>query len=208
MPEFPFTLGIIAVTVLVSLIALRDQRIFNELLFYPAAMQGGRQLYRMVTHGLLHADMFHLLVNMYVLFNFGRAVEQTFESLLGSNAGIYFVLFYICGIVLSALPGYYNHRHNPQYRAVGASGATSAVLFAFVLLHPEMRLSLLLLPIPMPAWVFGGLYLGYEWYMSRRGNTGIAHDAHYFGALYGVAVTALLVPGSVGHFLRTVLPGA
>jgi membrane associated rhomboid family serine protease len=89
---------------------------------------------------------------------------------------------------------------------VGASGATAAVLFSFILFQPTAQLGIYFI-IPMPAWLFGLLYLAYEWYMSRRGRDGIAHDAHYFGALYGIAFTALVDRNAVPHFIQAIFPG-
>jgi membrane associated rhomboid family serine protease len=206
MPALSITLAIIVVTAIVSLYALRDRRVFMALLFEPYAIRTGKDWYRFLTHGFVHGDYMHLIVNMYVLFMFGNAVQGEFEAITIGQGTAPFLLLYLGGIILSSVPGYFKHRHDPNYRAVGASGATSAVVFAFILLNPEAKLGLILIPIPIAAWLFGLLYLGYEWYMSKRGGDGIAHDAHYFGALYGIAFTALLDHDAVGHFLRTVLP--
>lgn len=201
------TLGIILATAAISLWALRDQRVFMSLLFEPYTIHARKDWSRFLTHGFVHGSFLHLAINMYVLYLFGNAVEEAFAAITGGNGATAYLVLYVGGIVLSSLPGYFKHRFDPNYRAVGASGATSAVLFSFILLRPDTELMLILLPIPMPAWVFGLLYLGYEWYMSKRGSDGIAHDAHYFGALYGIAFTALLDPQAVGRFLRVVAPG-
>ncbi len=198
------TLVIIAVTVVVSMAALNNMALFSRLLFQPFIIHEQRDWYRFITHGFVHGGMLHLLVNMYVLWMFGTAVEQAYAQITGSSPWLPYLVLYLGGIVLSSLPGYYKHRHDPAYRAVGASGATSAVVFSFILLHPDTKLMLIFLPIPLAAWIFGGLYLAYEWYMSKRGGDGIAHDAHYFGALYGIAFTAVLAPGSVPRFFNLV----
>jgi len=198
------TLAIIGVTVLVSLAALNNAALFEQLLFQPFAIHERREWYRFLTHAAVHGSIMHLLVNMYVLWMFGSAVEQAYGQITGADPWLPYLILYIGGVIFSALPGYYKHRHDPAYRAVGASGATSAVVFSFILLHPDTKLMLIFLPIPLAAWIFGGLYLFYEWYMSKRGRDGIAHDAHYFGALYGIAFTAMLQPASVPHFFNTV----
>lgn len=201
------TLAIIGFTVVVSLLALNDRRVFDNLLFEPYRMQVQRDWFRFITHGFVHANIPHLAINMFVLWWSGTAVEQELAARHGSSA-LYFIVLYLGGLVLSSLPGYYKHRNDPNYRAVGASGATSAVLFAFILLKPSSRLQLLIWPFGdgMPAWAFGLLYLGYEWYLSKRGRDGIAHDAHYFGALFGIAFTALLDRHVVPDFFHAVLP--
>jgi len=198
------TLVIIAVTVLVSLAAQNNQRLFENLLFQPFVMHESKDWFRFLSHGFIHGGTMHLLVNMYVLWMFGTAVEEAYGALTGRNPLLPYLVLYLGGIVLSSLPGYFKHRHDPTYRAVGASGATSAVVFSFILLHPDTKLMLIFLPIPMAAWIFGGLYLAYEWYMSKRGKGNIAHDAHYFGALYGIAFTAMLGPRVVGNFIDAV----
>ncbi len=198
------TLVIIAVTVAVSMAALNNQRLFDNLLFQPFVMHEKKDWFRFISHGFVHGSIMHLVVNMYVLWMFGTAVEHAYAELTGRDALLPYLVLYIGGIVLSSLPGYFKHRMDPSYRAVGASGATSAVVFSFILLHPDTKLMLIFLPIPMAAWIFGGLYLAYEWYMSKRGSDGIAHDAHYFGALYGIAFTALLRPDVVPHFFNSV----
>lgn len=201
------TLGIILATAAISIWALRDQRVFSSLLFEPYTIHNSKDWFRFLSHGFVHGGLLHLAVNMYVLYMFGNAVESRFAVITGGHGATAYLCLYLGGIVLSSLPGYFKHRDDPYYRAVGASGATSAVLFSFIMLEPSTELYLLLLPIPMPAWVFGLLYLGYEWYMSKRGGDGIAHDAHYFGALYGIAYTALLDPSSVGRAVQAILPG-
>lgn len=198
------TLIIVIITAVVSLAALNDQGLFSKLLFQPFVMHDGRSWYRFITHGFIHGSIMHLAVNMYVLFMFGGAVEEAYAQHTGGSATIPYLVLYLAGIVLSSVPGYFKHRHDPEYRAVGASGATSAVVFSFILLHPDTKLMLIFLPIPMAAWIFGGLYLAYEWYMSKRGGDGIAHDAHYFGALFGIAFTASIIPTAVTHFIQAV----
>lgn len=198
------TLVIIAITVVVSLAAQNNPRLFENLLFQPFVMHERKDWFRFISHGFIHGGTMHLLVNMYVLWMFGTAVEEAYAALTGRDPLLPYLVLYLGGIVLSSLPGYFKHRHDPTYRAVGASGATSAVVFSFILLHPDSKLMLIFLPIPMSAWIFGGLYLAYEWYMSKRGQGNIAHDAHYFGALYGIAFTALLEPRVVGNFIDAV----
>lgn len=204
LPPMSITLIIVAITAVVSFGALNNRELFSKLLFQPFVMHDRDAWYRFLTHGFIHGSIMHLAVNMYVLWMFGTAVEEAYAISTGMSSTIPYLVLYIGGIILSSLPGYFKHRHDPEYRAVGASGATSAVVFSFILLHPETKLMLIFLPIPLAAWIFGGLYLAYEWYMSKRGGDGIAHDAHYFGALYGIAFTAIIIPGAVGHFINAV----
>ena len=173
-------------------------------MFEPFVINTRKDWFRLVTHGFIHGNIPHLAVNMFVLFMFGPHVEDGYAEITGRSGLLPFLILYLAGITLSSLPGYYKHRWDPTYRAVGASGATSAILFASILLSPLDKMMLLILPIPAPAWIFGILYLGYEWYMGKRGGDGIAHDAHFAGALVGVTFTALLDPGVLPRFVEAV----
>lgn len=187
-------------TILVSIAAFNDQRLFARLLFEPFVIHARREWYRFVSHALVHANWGHLLVNMFVLYFFGREVEEKFSMITGHPATFHFLMLYVGGVIFSSLPSYRKYRQDPTYSAVGASGGVSSVLFALVLLLPKEELSSLILPIPMPAWLFGGLYLLYSWYMDKRGGDNVAHDAHFYGALYGVLFTAAMDPGLILDF--------
>ena len=194
------TYAIIGFTALISLLALRDRKVFESMMFEPFVINTRKDWFRLVTHGFIHGNVQHLAVNMFVLFMFGPMVEEGFAQLTGRSGLLPFMILYLAGITLSSLPGYYKHRWDPTYRAVGASGATSAVVFASMLMFP---LQPMLFP-PGPAWIAGLLYLGYEWFMSKRGKDGIAHDAHFAGALVGIVFTALLDPPVLNRFVQAV----
>jgi membrane associated rhomboid family serine protease len=198
------TFAIIGFTVLVSLLAFRDRKVFENMMFEPFVINTRKDWFRLVTHGFIHGNVPHLAVNMFVLFMFGPTVERGYAGISGHGSMLPFLILYLAGITLSSLPGYYKHRWDPSYRAVGASGATSAVVFAAILLSPLDKMMLLILPIPAPAWLFGILYLGYEWYMGQRGNDGIAHDAHFAGAIVGIVFTALLEPAVLPRFVQAI----
>lgn len=202
---FPaMTWVVIAITVLISMRAFNDRRMFDRMVFEPFVINTRQDWSRLVTHGFIHGNGQHLFVNMFVLFMFGPRVEEGYAKLTGHSGTIPFLVLYLAGITLSSLPGYYKHRWDSSYRAVGASGATSAVLFASILMFPLDKLMLLILPVPAPAWIFGILYLGYEWFMGRRGGDGIAHDAHFAGALVGIVFTVMMHPPVLGGFLQAV----
>ena len=151
----------------------------------------------MITHAFVHADWMHLAFNMFVLYEFGRVVN-------GELAGLGWMGFpalYLAGIVAGAIPALQKHKHNPSYASLGASGAVSAVLLAFIVLHPTHTL-LLFFVIPMPAVLAGVLFFWYESRMQQRGRTRIAHDAHLGGALVGVAWVVLFVPSAIPRFIQ------
>lgn len=202
LPTTSMTLIIVVVTVVISLMAFQDRRLFQRFMFEPFVIHSRKDWSRLITHGFIHGNVPHLAVNMFVLYMFGPQVEEGYAEITGRSPMLLFLLMYVGAIVLSSLPGYFKHRLDPNYRAVGASGATSAVVFASILMFPTTRLALIMLPIPLPAWLFGIIYLAYEWYMGKRGNDGIAHDAHFFGALVGMAFTTFLDPHVITGFVE------
>ena len=192
----PITLIIIAITCVVSFIAFNNRKVLDDLILWPPAISRQREYHRLVTYGLVHADFGHLLFNMVTLFFFGRAMEVFYASELGTFG---FALFYIGGLVVSILPTYLKNRGNPNYRSLGASGAVSAVLFAYILLAPWSRI--IVLVVPMPAIIYAVLYTAYSIYMDRRGEGNINHSAHLWGAAYGVLFTLLVNPRVLPYFL-------
>ncbi len=204
MSGYNITLALVAVTALVSWQAWERPRWFDRLILWPPAIERQQQYDRLLTHGFIHADGMHLIFNMVTLYSFGQAMERYFSDRIGP-AG--YLLFYLSAIVIAILPTYMRHRHDPGYRSLGASGAVSAVLFASILLDPWMGIYLFLIPIPVPAFVFAGLYIGYSVWMDKRGGDNINHSAHLWGALYGVMFTILQQPALAGQFLsRLVSP--
>lgn len=195
------------ITALVSIAAFRDQRLFTALLFEPFVIKTRGEWYRFLSHAFIHAHWPHLLVNMFVLYMFGRNVEILYFELTGQPVLTHYMMLYIGGILVSSIPSYRKHIYDPAYRAVGASGAVSAVLFAQILMLPTSPVEFLFLPVPIPAFVFGALYLVYSWYMDKRGGDNVAHDAHFYGAVWGILFTTALEPDlilHVGGFQRSI----
>jgi len=191
-------------TAIVSLAALNDKALQYRLMFSPYRVTQMREWPRTFTHAFVHADLFHLLFNMYVLWNFGELVEKTFVALYGAKGVYLYVLLYVGGIFFATIPAFSKHSQNDTYWSLGASGAVSAVLFSFILMYPDVPLMLLFLPIPIPAWIFGIGYLALEYYLDKRGGGRVAHDAHFWGALFGLGFTAAtdfdLVLNFISHF--------
>ncbi|MBD8899189.1 rhomboid family intramembrane serine protease [Rhodanobacter sp. DHG33] len=195
------TLIILAITCVVSFIAFNNRKVMDDLILWPPAISRHKEYHRLVSYGLVHADVGHLLFNMLTLFFFGRYMEGFYTSQLGAFG---FALFYIGGLVVSILPTYLRNRGNPNYRSLGASGAVSAVLFGFVLLGPWQRI--IVFVIPMPAIIYAALYTAYSMYMDKRGMDGVNHSAHLWGAAYGVLFTVLVNPPLVlSNFLGQLL---
>jgi len=192
-----FTLIILAVTCIVSFMAFSNRNLIDDLILWPPAIERKKQYWRLVTYGLIHADGMHLLFNMMTLFFFGRIMEPQVNQSLGAFG---FVLFYVGGLVISILPTYLKNRHNSNYRSLGASGAVSAVMFAFILYSPWARIYVYFLPVP--AIIYAVLYVIYSVYMDRQGRGNINHIAHLWGAAYGVVFTVVVNPGVLSTFLE------
>lgn len=191
------TVVIILITCLISWLAFKDNRWFTELILWPPAIKRGKQYYRLISYGFIHADLSHLLFNMITLYFFGSLIEQFVSSYIGVFG---FVAFYLSAIVVSILPTYIKNVNNPEYRSLGASGAVSAVLFAFVLLQPWT--TILVFFIPCPAIIYAVLYIAYSIYMDRKGSDNINHSAHLWGAAYGVLFLLCMEPRLIDVFLR------
>ena len=127
---------------------------------------------------------------MYVLYTFGLNVESQFNQM--SNVGyLYYLILYLGAMIFATLPSIIKHHNNPSYRSLGASGAVSAIVFVFIILAPTAQMGLIILPgLNIPAFIFGLLYLLAENYMSKKGNSNIAHDAHIAGAIFGLLFIA------------------
>ncbi|HTD29906.1 MAG TPA: rhomboid family intramembrane serine protease [Xanthomonadaceae bacterium] len=190
------TLIIIAITCLVSFLAFDKPRLMGSLIFWPPAVTRNHDYSRLITYGFVHANGQHLLFNMITLFFFGRAMEGFINARLGVCG---FALFYLLALIASILPSYLRHRDDDQYRSLGASGAVSAVLFAYILIHPWSRIIVFVLPLP--AIVYAALYLGYTIYMERRNADRTNHSAHLWGAAYGVVFMIVMDPRVIGYFI-------
>ena len=205
MIDLNVTLVIIIITVGVSYIAMKNRDVFVKLLYSPYQAFHRKEYYRLVTHALLHADWTHLFVNMWVLYIFGKLVESSFDYYNEASGKFLFILLYVGGIIFATLPALRKHRDDHMYSSVGASGAVAAILFASIAIRPTMSIYLMFIPIPIPAFIFGILYLVYEAYMDKKANDYVAHDAHYYGAIFGILFTFLTLPGTLGNFFSQII---
>lgn len=186
--EITITLAIIIITCIVSIIAFSNEKVMNDLIFYPPAVTNDRQWYRFFSSGLIHADLFHLAFNMIALYMFGDFVEETFvNEVFGSSGKLLYLLMYIAALWVSMIPTYRNNRDNSNYRSLGASGAVSAVVFAGLILEPRAKIGFFFIPPVIPGYIFGPIYLIASTYMEKRQGDNINHSAHIWGALFGLA---------------------
>lgn len=193
--ELTLTIGIIVITSGVSLYAINQRQVLNKLMMNPYMVTNRGQYYRTITSGFIHADHMHLLFNMISFYFFGTGLESIFKMIFGSLGGVYFVLMYLLAIVVSDIPTLIKHKNNPGYNSLGASGAVSAVIFACILFDPLLEIYFL------PGFIMGTAYLIYSSVSSRRSRDGINHDAHLYGALFGIVFCLVLYPASFQIFL-------
>jgi len=190
------TLIIIAITCAVSFVALNNPKMIDALILWPPAVARDNQFYRLISYGLIHADIPHLLFNMITLYFFGRVMESFYNAAMGDFG---FAVFYVLGLLASILPTYLKHKGDSNYRSLGASGAVSAVLFAFILFQPWALIYVFFLPVP--AIVYAVLYVAYTIYSERQGGDNINHSAHLWGAAYGIGFTLVMEPRVLRVFL-------
>ncbi|MBV7270571.1 rhomboid family intramembrane serine protease [Winogradskyella luteola] len=198
----PVTIAIIAANVIISLKGFDDRLFFEKYKFNVGGIRRGEQI-RMFSSGFLHVDTTHLLFNMLTLYFFANAV--IFE--LGQ---FNFIIIYIASLVFGNLLSLYFHKEEYWYSAVGASGAVTGVLYAAILLKPEMNLYMFFVPIPIPGYIFGIGYLLYSIYGMKKRIGNIGHDAHFGGAVGGYVVTLIMIPSlfetDLGHVGLLAIP--
>jgi membrane associated rhomboid family serine protease len=190
-------IGIIVANVLISYKGFNDLAFFRKYEFHVGSIRSGEQI-RMLSSGFLHADMMHLIFNMLTLWFFAPVVIHW----LGS---ISFALIYFGSLIFGSLLTMLFHKNDYSYRAVGASGAVTGILYSAILLQPDMMLGIFFV-IPMPAYLFGILYLLYSIYGMRAKNDNIGHTAHFGGAIGGYLITLVKEPSLiVDHSLMVIL---
>jgi membrane associated rhomboid family serine protease len=180
------TLAIVALTCVISFTAFSNEKVINDLIFYPPAISNNNQWYRFVTCGFIHADIMHLAFNMYSFYLFGDMVERAFEAIFGGAGKVLYLILYIAALAICLVPTYLQHKDNYHYRSLGASGAVSAVIFVGIFLNPTMGLGIFPLPFHIPGFIFGPLYLLLSAYMAKKGHGNINHSAHIWGAIFGI----------------------
>jgi membrane associated rhomboid family serine protease len=177
-----------ALTVVISLLGIyRMPGIINNFLFRPYFFVRKNQYDTMVMSGFIHADIGHLLFNMITFYFFAFPLERYIGT-------VPFVILYFVGLVASHSCTWFKHRNNPEYASLGASGAVSAVLFAYIVYFPTTTLMIIPIPIPIPAALFAVAYVAYSYWASTRSRDRINHDAHLCGALSGIAFVAATDP--------------
>lgn len=191
---------LIIITVIASLYAWNRPALFQNWMFNPHAVQTRRQYHRFITSGFIHQDYLHLFLNMFTLYFFGNMIEQQYAYKFGSLGLALYLIMYLVAIVVADISTYAKHKNHPNYNSLGASGGVAAVVFSSILYDPTNNIYLFAL-IPIPGFILGALFLIYSYQRSRQTRDRINHDAHLWGALFGVAFTVVLNPSVISHFI-------
>lgn len=196
-PFPPIVLSIIVITALISFLARNENELFLSLEFNMEKVKKG-QFYRLLSSALIHVSLEHLLFNMITLYFFADEVVRV----LGVTR---FIMLYVASAFTGGLLSLVFHFREDQYRAVGASGAVTGVLYAAILLNPSLKLIILPIPVPIPAYIFGIGYLLYSLYGMRKRMDNIGHSAHFGGAIGGYALTLFWMPSLLETNLNMVV---
>ncbi len=195
--ETPVATIIFLFTIATSLYAFSNPEIYGKFMLHPYSVSRGQRVYTVITSGMIHKDWGHLLMNMLSYYFFAFQLE----NMIGHLA---FAVLYIASLALSDLGSILKHKEDYWYNSLGASGAVSAVIFSYILFYPFTKMIIFPIPIPIPAVLFGVLYLVYSAYASKQGGGNINHDAHFLGAISGIIITIIFYPQIVPHFINEI----
>ncbi|MBP6827398.1 MAG: rhomboid family intramembrane serine protease [Saprospiraceae bacterium] len=195
---------IIAVTALISFMAFNNPELSVKMRHWPYEEARRGEYYRWFTSGFLHADPMHLIFNMLTLLFFGASVEAKFSELFPGWGSAIYLIFYVAGIVAPSSATFYKYRNTSSFASIGASGAVAAVLFASILFNPTNKIYMFFIPIGIPGFIFGILYLWYSSYEAGRSRDNIDHTAHFFGAVFGFFFPLLFSPMLFPEFLAQI----
>ncbi|QQS28293.1 MAG: rhomboid family intramembrane serine protease [Sphingobacteriales bacterium] len=200
-----FTILFVVITCITSYLAFTNYPLRQKLIFSPYTISRTNEYFRFISSGLIHANWMHLLFNMFVLYQFGSIVEAYYAATFGKVANMLYVLLYIGGLIASEMYSFFKHKNNPYYASLGASGAVSSVVFTFILFNPWADLNFIFFPfIPIKAVIIGVLYLAYSYYAARNVNDNIGHNAHFYGAIFGIFFTLAFKPSLAINFANQI----
>tara|TARA_R110000796_G_scaffold252640_2_gene389846 strand:- start:96762 stop:97367 length:606 start_codon:yes stop_codon:yes gene_type:complete len=194
---------LMAVIGLITYFAWERPEWHRRLMLNPYTVVHEKKYYQLITSGFVHNNGIHLLLNLFTLYFFGLAIEQIFYSYFGDLGLVLYILLFITAVIVANIPTTIKHKNNYNYNSLGASGGVSALVMAFILFDPIRDLCLYAI-ICLPGYILGGLFIVYSIIMSKRNTDNINHDAHLFGAIYGVIFTLLLRPSTFSYFIETI----
>lgn len=197
------TFIIIIITVAVSFWAFNNAQVFQKTLMNPFMVVNKHEYWRMITSGFIHGSYVHLGFNMFTFYFFGRLVERVFFEMMGESGTVVFVAFYLSALVISDLPTLFKQKNNIGYNSLGASGAVSAMVFTSILYFPLNKIYLFGI-IGIPGFILGVLYIFYSYYQGKNMSDNINHEAHLYGALYGLIFGVVIYPSSFLNFFQEI----
>ena len=192
------------ITIVVSIMGFRQEGLFYKLQLNPWLVVHKKEYHRILTHALLHADWGHLIINMIVFFSFGDGLLKFFNYYFEASGSIIFLMLYVFSIMVSSIYSIIKNKDNSNYNAIGASGAVSAIVFANIFFDPWHKIYLFGI-VAIPGILFGLFYLGYSYYMGKKAQDNIGHDAHFWGAVFGLIFPLLIKPELINHFTNQLL---
>jgi membrane associated rhomboid family serine protease len=199
------TIILVIITSLISYMAFNNQQLFYRLAHWPTKEYHHQEYHRLLTAGFVHGGWLHLLINMFVFWNFGEIVEHHFIGFFGPVKGsVFFVLLYLLVIICASVPSYFEKKNQESFMSVGASGGVAGIVFIYILLYPWQMLYLYGV-IPIPGIIAGILYLWYSSYASKNVQDRIDHQAHFYGALFGLVFAILLKPTLISAFISSLI---
>ncbi|WPR75663.1 rhomboid family intramembrane serine protease [Algoriphagus sp. NG3] len=203
--ELSITVVLIIITAICSYFGINNAAFMDRCMFIPYKIKRQNQWDRFLTSGFIHKDYIHLLFNMFTFYFFGAVVEQLLIYRFGLiTGGSIYVIFYLLGIIISDIPTYLKNKDNSYYRALGASGGTAATVFASIIILPLSDICLFGI-VCLPGFALGILFLIYSAVQARKGSDGINHDAHFYGAVFGIAVILIIFPQSGANFIQEII---
>ncbi len=185
-------LGLIVINALISYKAINNTSFFRKYEFHIGSIRSGEQI-RMFTSGFLHVDIQHLFFNMFTLFLFAPYV-------VGNLNNVFFLYIYFGSLVTGNLLTLYFHKDDYYYRAVGASGAVTGIIYSAILLEPNLYMYGFI-----PGYIFGFAYLLFSIYGMKAKNDNIGHVAHFGGAIGGYLITLFKRPELIQNETVTVI---
>jgi len=194
------TTWILIITIAASFFAWNRPDIYQKWILNPYQIKLKGEYWRFITSGFVHLNYIHLFFNMFALFFFGQHVAYYF----GPRGDLLMVALYLLGIVVSDIPTYLKYQNMPNYNSLGASGGVAAVVFSSIMFDPLNPIYIMFIPIGIPGFVLGALYLVYSYYQGKRMADNINHDAHLYGAIFGLIFTVMLRPGVVISFVEQI----
>lgn len=198
------TVVLIIITAISSFYGINNAPFMERCMFIPYKIKRNKQWGRFITSGFIHKDYIHLLFNMFTFYFFGGVVERVLAYKFGVTiGGAVYVAFFLLGIIISDIPTYLKNQDNSYYRALGASGGTAATVFASIIILPLSDICLFGI-LCLPGFALGIMFLIYSAVQARKDSDGINHDAHFYGAIFGIAMILIIFPQSGANFIQEI----